>query len=254
MAELPRVEAYRRLIEGHCKGKTIALVQGDSDLLVDISMPQLRAKLLKQKIGAVYRHGKMLFVALGKGKGFLVLHFGPEGYPAPDADPALSPLCVFSLGFHDASFLWIINERRIGEIGWTANKEKLIEERGYGPDALIITEKQFLDNVRKRRSAIKAVLMNQDVTAGIGNAYADEILFRAGLHPHLPMRMITTEMLRKLWQEMRAVLSEAIEGKAEHHFFVLNRKAGQPCPHCHTLTKQKYVQGRSTYFCPSCQP
>lgn len=256
MAELPIAESYRQFIEKEFAGKTIVMLQADEVILArDSSREKLRTKVIGRKITAVYRYGKMLFAALGKGKGFLHIHFGPEGYPVSGDATALSSKCVFSMGFADGSFLWIINERRIGEVGWVQDRETFIRERNYGPDVLQITEKQFLNNVRRRRSCIKAVITNQNVVAGIGNAYADEILFRAGLHPQLPMSMIPTDTLKKLYRKLHEVMTEAAEsGGDSGHFFIHNRKAGIPCPVCFTPLKQKYVQTRSTYFCPSCQP
>ncbi|TND07473.1 MAG: formamidopyrimidine-DNA glycosylase [Bacteroidetes bacterium] len=256
MAELPRAEEYRHLIEENFSGKTIAIVQVDEVVLLrENSREKLRSMLIGKKMGPVFRYGKMLFASLGKNKGFILFHFGPEGFPVVGGDGTLSPKCVFSMGFTDGSFLWVINERRIGEIGWVKDKEDFIRRRKYGPDALVITEKQFLNNIRRRRSCIKALLNNQNIVAGIGNAYADEILFRSGLHPQLPMNMISTESLRKVYKNIREVMSEALtpEGSAGH-FFVRNRKAGIPCPACHTPLTQKYVQSRSSYFCPNCQP
>jgi formamidopyrimidine-DNA glycosylase len=255
MAELPRVETFRKLIDTSCKGRTIAGVFIDRGLLSRKIQPyRFRRRLTGKTIGESTRHGKLLFIALGKNKGWLIIHFGTQGFPQVSAAKKIPAGCVLCLEFSDRKKLCVINERRIGEIGWTDRKDQLIKQRSYGYDALLITEKQFMEKVRTRRTSIKAVLTNQNVVAGVGNAYADEILFRAGVHPQQLMHMIPADSLRRIYHHMRQLMREAISGKNENHFFVTHRKAGIHCPNCYTIIKQKYVQGRSTYFCPSCQP
>lgn len=255
MAELPRVETFRRLIDDSCKGKRIADVFIDPGLLSGKLPPyRFRRKLVGKTLGELSRHGKLLFIALGKNKGWLLIHFGTEGYPMLSGNKKMPEGCVLRLQFTDRKRLLLINERRIGEISWTDRKDRLIKQRSYGHDALLITESQFLEKVRTRRTSIKAVLTNQNVVAGVGNAYADEILFRAGVHPQLLMNMIPVDSLLRIFHQMRQLMREAINGKQDNHFFVKNRKAGIHCPNCFTVIKQKYVLGRSTYFCPSCQP
>lgn len=254
MAELPRVEQFRRYISKRCIGLRINAFSAERSMLLrGNTLPKLRSHLVGQHVFEIQRHGKMLFFRLDSG--WLYLHFGPMGYPVVAAKPADDAHSVLCAEFPNGLKLQLINHRRIGEFGWVADKEKFLHSRSYGPDALQVTREEFLERIRRRRAGIKAVLTNQDMIAGIGNGYADEILFRSGLHPHLPVSDLTDEQLNKVYDQLQVVLRTAVHSRrAGTLFFVVNRKEGLPCPKCGTPIRKKYVMGRSAYYCPSCQP
>ena len=140
---------------------------------------------------------------------------------------------------------------------------------GLGPDAVdpAFTVSDFVSRVRPKRSAIKAVLLDQHVLAGVGNIYADEALFRAGISPARAANRLSEARLRALHAAVRDVLAHATDFIASHlsedgrPFVVdaydermrLPRKAGAPCPECGAPLRTMKFGGRSAYYCPKCQ-
>jgi formamidopyrimidine-DNA glycosylase len=138
-----------------------------------------------------------------------------------------------------------------------------------GPDAQQMTEEQFLLAMRGRRGAIKSWLMNQHLLAGLGNIYADEALFVAGIHPLAQPGRISPGRARRLFKAVRKVLDQAvnlqgtsfrdyvdIEGRAGNYEPRLRvyQRTGKPCRRCRRPIRRIVVAGRSSHFCPSCQP
>jgi formamidopyrimidine-DNA glycosylase len=128
-----------------------------------------------------------------------------------------------------------------------------------GPDALSIERTEFLDRLAPRRGGVKAALMDQRLVAGVGNLIADETLWQARLHPRHRIETLDLDQRRRLFRSMHAVLREAVE-----HFDYIPRKRswllhvrGRPdgrCPRCGTHLERTVAAGRTTYFCPVCQP
>jgi len=137
-----------------------------------------------------------------------------------------------------------------------------------GPDPLEISRDDFVAAVRARRARVKALLLDQHFLRGVGNIYADEALFRAGLHPAALGRRISRARAAALHRALREVLEEAIEGRGssvrdyvdgrgqagrfqfEHRVY---GRAGEPCPACGTRLTRVLVAGRGTTFCRRCQ-
>ncbi len=136
-----------------------------------------------------------------------------------------------------------------------------------GPDAMAITENEFLVRLKPRRGQIKATITNQEFMAGIGNAYSDEILRAAGLHPHRRRAAMDEDDLRRLYRSMREVLEESIAivdatvqgeglGKKEEwrQHLKVHRRAGEPCPKCGSEIRGQVRSGSETNYCLTCQP
>ncbi|MGE5326776.1 MAG: Fpg/Nei family DNA glycosylase, partial [Deltaproteobacteria bacterium] len=138
-----------------------------------------------------------------------------------------------------------------------------------GPDAREITEDEFLLAMHGRRGADKSWLMNQQMLAGLGNIYADEALHRARIHPLAQPGRVATDAARKLYRAVRQVLDRAvnlqgttfrdyidIEGREGSYAMRLKvyGRDGEPCRNCRTLIKRIVIAGRSSHFCPQCQP
>jgi formamidopyrimidine-DNA glycosylase len=138
-----------------------------------------------------------------------------------------------------------------------------------GPDALTISAKDFAEAVQKTSGPIKNVFMEQARMAGVGNAYADEILFAARVSPQVPAKTIEEDKVKALYKNIAPVLKRAIDmGAAEEYVMYLGREDGltskydlmqvhgrswRPCNVCGTKIKKVEQGGRSTYFCPNCQ-
>ena len=259
MPELPEVESFKRYVDNTSLHQTIETIRfAGKNLLLHTPEKKLRDALTGNTLEETFRHGKFLFIKLRR-HGHLLLHFGMTGdleYYTPDAK---SPrVYVLLLAFTNGNNLVFTDSRRLGKIAIVNDVDAFIQERGYGVDALKITEAAFSKIFQKRKKAIKTALMDQKIVAGVGNEFSDEILFQARIHPMSIAAKLTEVQLRKIYHAMVTILKEAVghnadRSKLEHYFFLGNRKEGLKCPGCKGTTEFKTVGGRSAYFCPACQ-
>ncbi|MGC9516663.1 MAG: hypothetical protein ACP5C3_03075 [Methanomicrobiales archaeon] len=133
----------------------------------------------------------------------------------------------------------------------------LSKKKKLGPDALNISYKKFKTNIKKRKGTLKPLLLNQNFIAGIGNLYADEILYQSSIHPLTHADELNAVKIRKLYHSMKKVLIKAIEymDKPEilpESYLLPNRHVNGDCPFGGKISIIK-VGGRTTYFCPECQ-
>ncbi|MBU0514998.1 MAG: bifunctional DNA-formamidopyrimidine glycosylase/DNA-(apurinic or apyrimidinic site) lyase [Proteobacteria bacterium] len=150
----------------------------------------------------------------------------------------------------------------------TAEAEAQAEFRALGPDALGLDHSEFLERIRGRRGRIKPLLLNQSFIAGIGNIYADESLFRAGIHPLTPASDLSHDQRRRLFGAINDVLTEALSlgGSSISRFCDVHGKLGyfqtrhqvyrrhqEACPACGSVIERFRLGGRGTHFCPQCQ-
>jgi len=154
----------------------------------------------------------------------------------------------------------------MGKVYLTPDENLVPRFAGQGPEALDpeFTMEVFRERLRTRRGEIKGLLTNQAVLAGIGNAYADEILFEARLYPFRKRPSLSPEEVESLYQAMRKVLSEATVVLRERigddidikirDFLSVHGKGGSPCPRCGTPISEIKARNRLTNFCRNCQP
>jgi formamidopyrimidine-DNA glycosylase len=259
MPELPEVESFRKYVEDTSLHQRIARVQlAAQGMLIETTDKELKKVLEGNSFSDTFRHGKFFFIKLEK-EGSLMLHFGMTGdllYYEPDHK---SPKAyVLLVQFVNGKNLLFSDPRRLGKIGLIKDVGQFIKKHGYGKDALQITNEEFLVLFRKKRTSIKAALMNQKSVAGVGNEFSDEILFQSRIHPASTPVKLSSEQLAEIYSHMKRILMEAVSYNAdrknlEHYFFLENRKAGLTCPRCGARTVWQTVGGRSSYFCPSCQ-
>jgi formamidopyrimidine-DNA glycosylase len=170
---------------------------------------------------------------------------------------------VLSLG--DSREVCFVDPRRFGRLS------VVLDERGYtgpGAEPTTISADAFVALFRGRRLAIKAALLNQSILHGVGNIYADESLFRAGIRPRRQAGRVSRAELERLHTALQQVLAHAIklggssvsdyvDADGIRGFFQLEHKvysrAGEPCKDCRTVLKKIIVGGRTTVFCPQCQ-
>ncbi|MBD3296998.1 MAG: DNA-formamidopyrimidine glycosylase, partial [Candidatus Omnitrophica bacterium] len=125
-------------------------------------------------------------------------------------------------------------------------------------DALEISRTEFEDRIEKKNGSIKSALMDQKLMAGVGNIYADEILFQSHIEPGRKVPDLSEKDMRTIYRNMGRVLKKAVEKKADPEKFprswlIPSRDKGGKCPRCGGGLKKKKISGRSTYFCPGCQ-
>lgn len=262
MPELPDVENYRRYLAHHALGQPIAHV-AVKDKRVTRGTPSGRfaRALVGHTLSRTLRHGKHLLVK--SGDGWLTLHFGMTGH-LDYSDGKAPKFDRFQLDFRNGHHLAFVDGRRLGRIGYSGSTKDFIEDHVLGPDALDrkLTAKAFVERFTDRRGGIKAALLDQSIVAGIGNLYADELLFQAKVHPLTPVSGLTPAKLRSLHKMMRQILHTAIRSGAgspslyerlPKSYLIPKRNSGAECPRCHGKVKRIAAAGRSTYFCPACQ-
>ncbi len=266
MPELPDVELFHRLVRDRCRGRRIAAANiPDAGILQGISAESLARRLKGERLASSRRHGKYLFILLD-GAGALAMHFGTNGalklQSRSEEDPVYTRLL---LRFDDGERLAYVNPRRIGRVSLCENPEAFVRDAGLGPDVLdaAFDLGAFTTSLGAGTRSIKSVLMDQARMAGIGNIYADEILFQAGLHPALPARRVTGESALRLFRAMHKTLETAIRcgvgaeqavGRLPKSFLLPHRHKGGRCPRCGTLLVTVRESGRTGYYCPHCQP
>jgi len=259
MPELPDVEAYRRhLVATSLRRRIDAVEHVSTEMLTGVSATTLRRKLVGTSLESSRRHGKYLFARTDGGP-WLVLHFGMtgrldcDGRARGDRDHTRFVLALdggCSLAFED--------QRKLGGIWVTDDVDGFIAARHLGPDALMIEKAGFLDALHGRRGAVKATLMNQSIVAGIGNIYADEILFHARVHPRRPVQQLDEGARVQLHRQVRHVLGTAADrnadpGRMPRSWLLPRRTEGEPCPRCGGRVERIRASGRSAYLCPRCQ-
>jgi formamidopyrimidine-DNA glycosylase len=268
MPELPEVEVTRRGISPLLAGRVISGVA--------VREPRLRWPVPKEvhalagrRIAAVRRRGKYLL--LDCGDGHLIVHLGmsgsvrvlPPGTPAQKHDH-------FDLLLGDR-LLRLRDPRRFGAVLWTSadvEHHPLLAHLGIEPLTRALHPERLYQLTRAHRAPIKQFLMDGRRIVGVGNIYASESLFRAGIDPRKPANRVSLEKCAKLTQAIKHTLRAAIraggstlrdfvgaDGNAGHfqQRYRVYERAGQKCRRCGSLIR-KITQGqRSTYFCPTCQ-
>lgn len=270
MPELPEVETTRRGIEPHVSGETIAGV--------DVRQPRLRwpvpsglgRKLKGARIEGVGRRGKYLLLRTTAGT--LIVHLGMSGSlrivregTAPQIHDHMD-LCL-----DNGLNLRLRDPRRFGAVLWTRSdphRHPLLA--GLGPEPLsdAFNGKWLHQNARGRRAAVKNLIMNGRIVVGIGNIYASEALFLAGINPVRSSRRISERRFDRLAQAVKQVLEEALEqggttlrdfvnGVGEPGYFAQSLRVygrrGEPCIDCGSLVRARVLGQRASYFCPRCQ-
>jgi len=254
MPELPEVEMARRYLEKTSLHLAIKRAQiRDARILRGADAAQLEGALQGRAIKSTHRHGKRLFLELGKDL-WLAIHLGMSGELEYQQGPCQEPrhtrlLISFENGYH----LAFIDARLFGEVSLTRDPKRFLEEKKIGPDALQLDTAGFLEIMGSRRGIIKSALLDQHLLAGLGNLYSDESLFAAGICPQA--RGLPEERLKGLLQSIQEVLRTAIECEADlkelpSSYLTPNRYPGGRCPRDGCLLARARIAGRTTYFCP----
>jgi formamidopyrimidine-DNA glycosylase len=259
MPELPEVETFKRYLDSTSLHQRITGVEvRDAYVLKRVSARQLARRLKGRPFENSHRHGKHLFVRVGN-ELWLRLHFGMTGwlqYLKRDEDTPKSARVLFS--FANNRRLAFDDQRKFGEIELIGDVGEFLQRRGIGPDALDVGLSEFKKIFRKHYGALKAILLNQRLIAGIGNLYADEILFRGRMHPATGAARLSSGDLRRLFRATRHVLETAIALKTDFNrlpksWLLTHRGKGGRCPRCGRALKSATIGGRTSWFCPHCQ-
>jgi formamidopyrimidine-DNA glycosylase len=259
MPELPEVEISKRYLDVTSLHQCIDDVDvRNTYILKETSARELARGLKGRRFESSRRHGKHLFVR-ADGKLWLRLHFGMTGslqYFKNDKQAPRYARVLFV--FANNHCLAFDDQRQFGQIGLLRDVDEFLKEHELGPDALTIDLREFKKILGKRRGAVKSVLLNQRIIAGIGNIYADEILFRVRMHPATETSRLDDKALTKLFRASHYVFRKAIAAKADagqmpRSWLLPHRGRGGKCPRCGRKLTSVRIGGRTAWFCPQCQ-
>ncbi len=279
MPEIPELEHVAQVLTERIGGRSISSVEVPKPIVVRLPRPDFEAGLLGARIEHVERRGKFLLWYTDRGSVMAVNPMlngrfqwmaGADGLGAPLKAHARTCVALRFASEHDDARLGLryIDERVLGKI-YLVDADELdsvpvLNEQG--PDALdpALTQELFLQRLKRHRGQVKNVLVNAKFIAGIGNAYSDEILFAAGLHPFTKVSELDESRRIALYEAMVETLSWAgaicaaqigdqIDRKPRD-FLRVHRKGGEPCPSCGAAISEVSPKRRVTSFCRACQP
>jgi len=279
MPELPEVETIKNSLQLIIVGKTIS----DIKILSLKTFIGNKRNVIGKKITDVKRFGKVLVISLSNKK-FLNIHFKLTGQmlysenvkkavfknkiPFTKGNTMPSNTTRVVIQFKDKSGLFFNDLRKFG---WIKISNKPLVPKGIDVLSNDLSVKYLTEILKDNRRAIKISLMDQDKITGIGNIYANDSLFLAKVHPLRPANSLTENEIKNLYkgivQEINLgikdqgssgadeafILPDGSKGTHQRHFLVYQRE-GQPCPRCKTIIKRIKHSGRSSFFCPKCQP
>jgi formamidopyrimidine-DNA glycosylase len=271
MPELPELEVVRDVLIRRVVGTTITSVNvlppGGAIVVRDLMNAGFTEMLTGSTIKSIARRGKFLIVALDRNNTSFNLVINPKlsgrlqlAKPGDKRMPKTHIEMVLSNG--DA--LRYVDQKVMGQVYLVHDTTELPDFTGMGPEASEISRDEFQERLKKFRGEIKGILTRGEFVAGIGNAYADEILWAAFLHPYRKRTQLTTEEIDQLYDAMQSTLRNAIEkvrtemGEQIHlkprDFLAVHMKSGEPCPRCGTPISLVGANQRITNFCRTCQP
>jgi len=275
MPELPEVETVRQGLLKRALWRRLVAVEVHNEGVIVGSADDFVETVTGRSIQSVMRKGKVLALELiasnGAAPQYLLVRLGMTGQltVAPQGghlEPHTHVRILFQGGAEEIRYR---DPRRFGRLRCCTREQLDQVFAGLGPDAPEIRPEEFFHSMKGRRGAVKGWLLNQKMLAGLGNIYADEALFKAGIHPLAQPGRISETAARRLHRAVKKVLARAvalqgtsfrdyidIEGRPGNFLPQLKvyQRTGEPCPRCGRAIRRVVVGGRSSHFCPNCQP
>jgi formamidopyrimidine-DNA glycosylase len=270
MPELPEVETVARGLHQVMEGRTFTGVTIHwPRTIARPAVDEFSWRIIGRRVLAVGRRGK--YVRFTLDRGYLLIHLKMSGrllVAAADDVPDEHVHTIF--GLDHGQQLWFRDVRKFGRVYLVDRPEEVIGALGPEPLEDTFTLADFRDRLSRRSGRLKSLLLNQEFLAGLGNIYADEALFAAGLHPLRTADTLSPDEEERLYRAIRRVLRDAIAGRGttlddggyrdasgepglyQERIFVYGR-GGEPCRCCQSTIERIVVGGRSSHFCPSCQ-
>ncbi len=269
MPELPEVETIRCELSPSVTGKTIENVELFSERIVKKpSRDEFLKRITGRKIIELSRRGKYLIFRLDGGD-FLIMHLKMSGslFVSRSRDD-MPKYTKAAIELNDGDYIFFRDPRSFGRIWLTEDTKEIEEILGPEPFTPRFTPEEMAKRLSKKSAPIKAVLLDQAVFAGIGNMYADEILYASKINPTRPASSLSRREVKRLYENTLEILAHAIEskgasvqnyfrpggekGRAHFAFKVAHGLGGKTCS-CGGPIVRIVVRGRGTYYCPKCQ-
>ncbi len=272
MPELPEVETIVSDLRPMLEGRRFTGVSIDCPEMVHhTSVEELKRRLTGLAVKEIARRGKYLIFRLSSGEA-LILHLRMTGslllQRKGEAAHVTSPYVRATFRLDDGTEMLFTDRRKLGTISLVKDENEEIGKLGPEPFDTSFTPEVMAKRLSHHKAPLKAVLCDQEFVAGIGNMYADEALFFAGIHPLREANSLSDEEIKRLHKAIREVLTKAIgnggasisdyrrptgeKGSQQYNFYAAHR-GGQTCKVCATPIERIAVRNRGTYFCPNCQ-
>lgn len=268
MPELPEVETVKNELIPLVVGRKVTSVNLIWDGIVRLPSPgEFCAGLIGRTIKRIRRRGKYLLFGLDSDE-TLIAHLKMSGALISGDCDVNERFARAVLSLDDGSCVIFRDPRKFGRMWLVNDTSAVIGKLGPEPLDQTFTPEVLEQRLKARKAPIKAVLCDQEVIAGVGNLYADEALYLAGINPLTPAGSLSSDRIRGLHNAIQKVLKKGIKNKGAsienyvrpdgkpgtaHLEFLMPRKAGEPCGQCGGRVKRITVRGRGTYFCPKCQ-
>lgn len=270
MPELPELEIVREVLQRRVLDRPILRVsvapRGGPLVIRDLTHEGFQRGLAGRRMRSVERRGKFIVFALDSKSTFLAINPKLTGrlHLCAPGDKKVGPThVVLHLG-EPAEELRYVDAKRMGQLYLTRDLAAIPTFNEMGPDALDISADEFAARLKKFRGEIKGVLTRSAFVAGIGNAYADEILWAAKIHPYRKRPSLSPDDISRLYQAMQTTLRQSTERVREamgddihlkpRDFFSVHMRGGQLCPRCGATISEVTAQQKITNFCRTCQP
>lgn len=272
MPELPEVETIKRQLTKEIIGEKIAQVWYDRPKILRPTPKEFTDGVVGKVIVDVQRRAKLLIIELSskESRSYVVSHLRLSGrLLVRHQNDTPDDYVHATLKFDSNKELRFAEARLFGYLQYVEDKRALDEVfKNFGPEFFDLVEETFFAILATTRKAIKSLLMDQQKIAGIGNIYANDALYLAGIHPETPANEISKEKAEELFSALKKVLEEGLKtggasdqwyrqihgekGHYQEHFKIYG-KTGQSCDNCGTTIKRIVVGGRGTFICPQCQ-
>lgn len=271
MPEIAEVETVRNTLKKQILGKKIKKVNVLYDKMIESNVNDFKIKLIGQEFVDILRRGKWLIFETNDY--YLLSHLRMEGkyFLKSAGDPIVKHEHVI-FTFEDDSDLRYHDTRKFGRKN-LINKEELssveaVKKQGIEPGDISLTGEYLIEKLKNKRLPMKTLLLDQTIISGLGNIYADEVLFRAKVNPLKSGKDLSLEEAQKIVRAAEEVIKEAIEmggttiksytsslgvtGRFQQKLMV-HKREDEECKECGTIIKRTKVGGRSTYYCENCQ-
>jgi formamidopyrimidine-DNA glycosylase len=273
MPELPETEVILDQLRKSVLGSTISNLQIQREDVIRSGISSWRW-YVEAQIRNISRNGKSIVFSCAKDTKtrYLLAELGMTGlflFPGSTRGKNKHLHIVITLEHSNVSHLYYWNPRRFGRVYlFDGPQLEQFLERRFGPDPFAISPERFCVTIGQSRGRVKSLLLNQHKMAGIGNIYANEILYRAGVHPQAKGIRLSKSSLMRLYHSTQMVLREAISHGGStirdfcapdgtpgrfQDYHVVYQRAETPCPRGCATTIRRLVRERSSFFCPACQ-